>query len=397
MDDGHAVVGAVIAGGPGLRAVCAPAAGLAGAIVSDASPLETEIRRLISVTGPMPVAQYMALCLTHPQHGYYVTRDPLGAAGDFTTAPEISQMFGELLGLWAVSVWRMMGEPEKFRLIELGPGRGTMMRDALRVSHVVPEFRTAASVHFVEVSPVLEEEQRRHFEDQDVPVHWHKRLEDVPEDPTILLANEFIDALPVYQAVKEEDGWHERRVGLDALGNLALGLAPDAIPHFDRILPAKVRAAPVGSVYEWRQDLIALEIARRVRDNGAALVIDYGPGESDVGDTLQAVKDHTYARLLSAPGLADLTAHVDFQTFGRTAEALGVAVHGPVAQGEFLRRLGIAARADGLKANATQEQAAAIGAAMIRLTRGGRKDMGDLFKVIALSDPKLGALPGFEA
>ena len=364
--------------------------------MTDASPLEIEIRRLISAAGPLPVAQYMSLCLTHPKHGYYVTHDPIGEAGDFTTSPEISQMFGELLGLWAISVWRMMGKPENLRLVELGPGRGTMMRDALRVSHVVPEFRSAMSVNFVEISPALEKAQRRNLENQGVPVIWHRRLEDVPEGPTILLANEFVDALPVYQAVKQADGWHERVVGLDVGGNLALGLAPDIIPRFDMLLPQQVREAPIGSIHEWRQDRIALEMARRVRDNGAALVIDYGHSESGIGDTLQAVKDHSYTDILSSPGEVDLTAHVDFEMFGRAAEGLRVAVHGPVPQGEFLRRLGIEARAQALKANASAAQASDIDAAITRLTQGGRGEMGDMFKAMALADPKLGALPGFE-
>lgn len=363
--------------------------------MSEPSPLEKEIRRLIAVSGPMPIARYMSLCLTHPEHGYYITRDPFGAGGDFTTAPEVSQIFGELLGLWALSVWRILGEPEAVNLIELGPGRGTMMRDALRASKVLPKFRSALSVHLVEISPTLEQLQRSNLGDSGVPISWHRNLLDVPEGPAIILANEYVDALPVHQVVKQNDGWHERVIGLNANGDFALGLAPDPLPQFDRFMPRKIKDAPVGAVFEWRNDLHAFDIARRVRENGAALIVDYGHVESDVGETLQSVNEHAFADPLSAPGLADITAHVDFFIFGQAAESMGAAVQGPVTQGSFLRELGIEARAEALRRGANSEQAANIAAAVTRLTESGRTGMGDLFKVIAICDPKLGPLPGF--
>lgn len=365
--------------------------------MSEPSPLEKEIRRLIAVGGPMPIARYMSLCLTHPQYGYYVTRDPFGAGGDFTTAPEVSQIFGELLGLWALSVWRMLGEPEAIRLIELGPGRGTMMRDALRAAKVLPAFRQALSVHMVEISPTLEQVQRSTLADTEVPLSWHRHLLDVPEGPCIILGNEYLDALPVHQVVKQSDGWHERVIGLNANGEFALGLAPDPLPQFDRFMPRKIKEAPLGSIFEWRNDIDAFDIARRVRENGTALFIDYGHVESDVGETLQSVNEHAFSDPLSAPGLADITAHVDFFIFGQAAESMGAAVRGPVTQAKFLRELGIDARAEALRRNATAEQAAAITSAVARLTESGRTGMGDLFKVIAICDPKLGPLPGFPA
>jgi SAM-dependent MidA family methyltransferase len=365
--------------------------------MSEPSPLEKEIRRLIAVGGPMPVARYMSLCLTHPQYGYYVTRDPFGAGGDFTTAPEVSQIFGELIGLWALSVWRMLGEPESIKLVELGPGRGTMMRDALRAAKVLPKFRQALSVHMVEISPTLEQVQRSTLADTEVPLSWHRHLLDVPEGPCIILGNEYLDALPVHQVVKQNDGWHERVIGLNANGDFALGLAPDPLPQFDRFLPKRIKEAPVGSIFEWRNDIDAFDIARRVRENGAALFIDYGHVESDIGETLQSVNEHAFADPLSAPGLADITAHVDFFIFGQAAESIGAAVQGPVTQAKFLRELGIDARAEALRRNATAEQAAAITSAVARLTESGRTGMGDLFKVIAICDPKLGPLPGFPA
>lgn len=362
-----------------------------------ASPLEQEIRRLIAAAGPMPVAQYVSLCLTHPKYGYYVTRDPFGAGGDFVTAPEVSQMFGELVGLWAAAVWKMMGAPENVRLVELGPGRGTMMRDALRAMNVAPAFRKAIVVHFVEVSPTLEKAQRETLAKAGALFHWHHDLSEVPAGPVIILANEFVDALPVHQMIKHSDGWHERVVALNAAGNLVLGSSAHPVPNFERVLPKNVRAAPVGSIYEWRSDNVAFEIGRRVRDNGAALVIDYGHSHSDVGDTLQAIGQHAFADALAAPGSVDITAHVDFEAFGSAAESMGAAVHGPIDQRDFLLRLGIQARADALKAAASPEKKAEIDAAIERLTQAGRTGMGRLFKAIGLADPKLGPLPAFES
>jgi SAM-dependent MidA family methyltransferase len=324
-------------------------------------------------------------------------QDPLGVAGDFTTAPEISQMFGEIAGLWAAQVYKMMGSPNGVRLIELGPGRGTMMVDALRAAKAAPAFRRAISVHLVEVSPVLERTQRRTLGGLDVPIVWHAALSDVPEGPIIGLANEFFDALPVHQAIKRPDGWHERVVEIDDDGKLVFGLAYDALPHFDKVLPQNVRDAPVGSVYEWRADATVLELGRRVaREGGAALIVDYGQARAYVGDTLQAVRSHSFSDPLAAPGMADLTAHVDFQAIGDAAESMGAAVHGPVTQGAFLRRLGIDARMAALRNTAPKDKLADIEAAHARLIGGGPAGMGELFKVMALADRKLAPLPGLE-
>ena len=227
--------------------------------VDDFTPLETEIRRLITIAGPMPVSEFMALCLSHPQHGYYRTRDPLGSAGDFTTSPEISQMFGELIGLWVASVWHLMGSPEHLRLVELGPGRGTMMTDALRAARVVPDFRKAVAIHLVETSPTLQSRQQQTLARADVSVRWHQTLSEVPDGPTVILANEFFDALPISQAVKQADGWHERIVDVDQVGNLAFGVAREPMRFFEQTLPPKVRAAEIGAIFEWRSDHIVLE------------------------------------------------------------------------------------------------------------------------------------------
>jgi NADH dehydrogenase [ubiquinone] 1 alpha subcomplex assembly factor 7 len=358
--------------------------------------LEVEIRRRIQAAGPMPVAQYMTLCLTDPKHGYYMKRDPLGAAGDFTTAPEITQMFGELIGLWACSVWRQMGAPENLRLIELGPGRGSMMLDALRAVQIVPAFRQAVVVHFVEMSPLLEQRQRQALAGAGVTVEWHKTLEDVPPGATIILANEFFDSLPIHQVVLCADGWHERVVRIGNDDRLQFAHARDPMPLFEQMLPDNVKQTQIGDVFEWRADQIALELGRRVeRSKGAALVIDYGHARSAVGDTLQAVRSHDFTDPLAAPGLVDLTAHVDFQALAQAAESMGARAQGPVEQGVFLRRLGIGNRADTLKRAAPPKTAAEIDAALLRLTSEERTGMGRMFKAIGFAHPGLGPLPGF--
>ena len=298
----------------------------------------------------MPVRQFMALCLSHPQHGYYMTRDPLGRAGDFVTAPEVSQIFGELIGLWAASVWQLMGAPENVRLVELGPGRGTMMLDAIRAAHVVPAFRAALVVHLIEISPALRRRQEETLKALDVPILWHDAFDQVPDGPVIILANEFFDALPVHQAVKQINGWYERMVAIDGQGNFAFTIADEQIPLFEQLLPRNVRDAPLGALFEWRPDNLAFEIGRRVmHQGGAALVIDYGHTVSAPGETLQAVGRHGFADPLGTPGMVDLTAHVDFQALALAAEGMGVRVHGPLDQAGFLRNMGIERRGAALR------------------------------------------------
>ena len=356
------------------------------------SPLETEIRRRIAARGPISVAEYMALCLAHPQHGYYTTRDPFGVRGDFITAPEVSQMFGELIGLWMASVWREMGAPRPVHVVELGPGRGTLMADALRAMKTVPGLREALIVHLVEISPVLRAKQEQALETAGVPVLWHAALDEIAEGPALIVANEFFDALPVHQAVKDADAWHERRVGVDAAGKLQFVLTTEPLAD----LPVVLRTAPNGAIAEWRDPQTARALGQRVAQCGAALVIDYGHARSGVGDTLQAMRAHAYAGPLDAPGELDLTAHVDFERLMQDARDGGAVAYGPIEQGEFLRRLGIAQRAAKLKANAPPAVADGIDAALARLTGRGPKDMGALFKVVALAQGSLGVPPGFE-
>jgi SAM-dependent MidA family methyltransferase len=360
------------------------------------SPLENEIRRLIGVAGPMPLADYMQLCLTHPQYGYYIDRDPFGAGGDFVTSPEISQMFGELIGLWMASVWQQMGAPENVRIIELGPGRGTLMQDALRAAKVVQAFRSAIVVHLVEISPALQQIQQRRLEQLGVPVLWHTALEEVPRGPSIVVANEFIDALPIHQAVKKPDGWHERVVDIAPDGNLFIGEAREPLPFFETSMPRALRAAPLDSIYEWRADTMALELGRRMRSDGAALIIDYGHAHFGLGDTLQAVAGHAFTDPLRTPGMADLTAHVDFEAVAQCAESIGARIHGPIRQRDLFLRLGIEHRAAALKAAAPRDKAVEIEIALSRLIADGARGMGELFKAMAIAAPELGPLPGFE-
>jgi NADH dehydrogenase [ubiquinone] 1 alpha subcomplex assembly factor 7 len=361
------------------------------------TPLEDEIRRRIALAGPMPVRQYMDLCLNHPVHGYYTTHDPLGRDGDFITAPEVSQVFGELLGLWAASTWHQMGQPENVRLVELGPGRGTMMLDALRAAHVVPAFRSAIVVHMVEISPALQQRQQQAMATLDVPVLWHRTFDEVPDGPVIVLANELFDALPVNQAIKQFNGWYERVIEVDADGKLAFGIANDVIPLFEQLVPITMRDAPIGAIYEWRADNLPLALSRRlVHQGGAALIIDYGHINSAPGDTLQAVGGHAFVNPLESAGQVDLTAHVDFQAFALAAESMGAHVTGPIEQAKFLRNLGIEKRAATLRSLALPEKAVEIDGAIKRLLGEGRTEMGSLFKVIGIAQPALGKLPGFE-
>src|SRR5439155_2791808 len=300
---------------------------------------------------------------------------PLGREGDFITAPEVSQMFGELLGLWTASVWKAIGSPPVLRLVELGPGRGTMMADALRALRVLPPLFQSLSIHMVEINPVLRDKQKATLSGAS-NIDWHDTIDDIPEGPAVILANEYFDVLPIHQAVRRETGWHERVVDLDDSGKLIFGAAPEPVPRFEVLLPPLVRAAPVGAVFEWRPDAEIMKIATRVRDqDGAALIIDYGHLRSDAGETFQAIARHSFADPLKAPGQADVTAHVDFQALARAAEDLGARVHGPVTQGEFLKRLGIETRAVTLMAKATHEVSEDISAALKRLTDSGRGGM----------------------
>jgi NADH dehydrogenase [ubiquinone] 1 alpha subcomplex assembly factor 7 len=337
------------------------------------TPLEKLLRQTIELEGPMGLDRYMALCLGHPQHGYYMTRDPFGEAGDFVTAPEISQMFGELIGIWCATQWQAMGSPPDFNLIELGPGRGSLMVDALRAGKVMPGFVPAAHVHLVETSPVLRQMQK---EKLGTLVQWHDALGAVPRGPAIIIANEFFDAIPIRQFEWRQGHCFERCVGFGEDG-LAIGLAPM------KGMPA-IEATGDNLVTEesGERNAIAAEIgARLMAAPGSALIIDYGYVRSVPGDTLQAVRQHRFVDILDRPGEADLTAHVDFEGLAKALVAGGACVHGPVNQGAFLQAMGIdeRARALGAKAGAAAEEA--------RERLAGETQMGNLFKVLAATSP----------
>ena len=341
------------------------------------SALADILRRQIAQSGPLTIAEYMALCLQHPRHGYYITRDPFGSAGDFTTAPEISQMFGELVGLALAQIWLDQGGGPMV-LAEAGPGRGTLMADILRATARVPGFHAAMDVHLVETSPVLRARQREALGGRHVT--WHDAVADLPEGPMLFIANEFFDALPIRQFLRLSKGWAERCVGLDA-GRLAFGLLP---PGPQPVLDALFADLPEGHLVEWcpAASPIMEEIAARVARGGAALILDYGAADG-TGDTLQALRAQTPVDPLATPGEADLTAHVNFGHLARAA-ALPFALED---QGAFLELLGITARARQLASGNP-----GIAAAHRRLTHPS--EMGTLFKVLGLT-ARPGALPGF--
>jgi NADH dehydrogenase [ubiquinone] 1 alpha subcomplex assembly factor 7 len=359
------------------------------------------LRRRIERQGPITVADYMAAALGHPKYGYYMAKDPFGVRGDFITAPEISQMFGELIGLWCVICWRRMEQPNEVHLVELGPGRGTLMGDALRAARAVPEFLEAIRLHLVETSPALRSRQGERL--GDYAPSWHARLDSVPDGPLILIANEFFDALPVRQFERTGKGWVERLVHLDPVSGefrftLATGAADIEASQPGPLVDTPRQAVPVGAIGEVSPEgqALATEIGGRLaRSGGVALIVDYGHAESAPGETLQAVKGHKYHDVLADPGAADLTAHVDFAALAAAGARAGAATFGPVSQGEFLRRLGIDARTEALLESASVEQARDVRSGLRRLV--GSSEMGVLFKALCLAHPGQPAPPGFEA
>jgi len=358
------------------------------------TPLAEIIAQRIRLQGPITIAEYMALALGHPEHGYYRRADPLGKAGDFTTAPEISQMFGELIGLWCAEIWRLMDSPEQFNLVELGPGRGTLMADALRAAKVLPGFNDAASIHMVETSPALRERQEVALAGSR-PVTWHDDFGGVPAGPMILISNEFFDALPIHQFERTADGWRERQVTLDGDG-FAFTLSTNRSPA-EVLIPEILRmSAPARAVIEVSPASVSTmtAIAQQLEeDGGAAIIIDYGHTAPGAGETLQAVRRHAFHNVLSDPGSADLTAHVDFAALAAAGHP-HAAIHGPVTQREFLKSLGIELRAGQLRQRATEAQARDIDTALHRLIDPA--EMGTLFKVLVACDRGLAAPPGLE-
>ncbi len=386
------------------------------------TPLGQKLAARIAADGPITLHDYMEACLYDPAHGYYKKRDPLGRGGDFITAPEISQVFGELIGLWAGETWRLMGQPGGVRLIELGPGRGTLMADALRALRVLPAFLQCATVHLVETSVPLRAAQEAALAGASCPVRWHERIEDVPAGAGIVIANEFFDCLPVRQFVFDEAAqlWRERMVAFrDGGFELELGEVPPhsvSLPE-GREDPGILAAdnsrvpSPLGEKDRMRGDFPTIEdgaivetrpgtagvlrsFAARAADAPlAALIIDYGYLQPASGDTVQAVRQHRFAGLFEAPGEADLTAHVDFSDLVQRAKELNLAASGPMPMGEWLLRLGLEARMHQLLRRASAEEAMELRSRVSRLVDPAQ--MGALFKAVVLTGGVPGPLPPF--
>ncbi len=362
-----------------------------------ADSLTERLANRIAGTGPVTVADYMASALTDPDFGYYTLArpdggEPLGAAGDFTTAPEISQLFGEMIGAWLIDCWRQAGSPDPVNLVELGPGRGTLMADIMRVARHVPEWRSALRLHLVELGPSLRRRQAETL--AGFAPHWHDTLSDVPDGPVMLVANEFLDALPIRQLVFWDGKWRERLVGWSRDAGFHFTLSPGPSPL--SLLAPRTLQPTQGAVFEISPAAIAVtaEISRRVvSQGGAALLIDYGKAESGLGESLQAVRRHAMVPALATPGEADLTAHVDFAAVARIARESGASVSGPTPQAAFLEALGIGLRTNRLKRGLTGHGARDLDQAVHRLTHADA--MGTLFKAVALTAPGV-APAGFD-
>ena len=350
------------------------------------------LRREIALTGPMTVADYVTRCLHDPQDGYYAARPNLGARGDFITAPLVSQMFGELIGLWAVEVWTRLGAPDRFQLVEVGPGDGALMDDALRAARLAPGFLAACDLVLIEPSAPLREAQLRRLSEHDRPPRWVKSLHDIDTDaPIILIANEVLDCLPARQFLRTDTGWAERRVGLDDDDALTFGLTA---PSAGFIKPA-FNMEP-GQIFEISEQQAAFgrDLGALIGEaSGAALLIDYGRDRPGPGDTLQALKRHEKVDPLSTPGEADLTQWADFPVVLEAAVRSGADVTGCRGQGDILRTLGVETRAQRLM-QSRPDAAPVIERQLHRLTAPDQ--MGDLFKAACVFAPKSLSIPGFE-
>ena len=357
--------------------------------------LAVRLKERVAREGPVTVADYMEACLADKDAGYYPSRQPIGADGDFITAPEVSQIFGELIGLWAVAVWQSMGDPKPVVVAELGPGRGTLTADALRAWRSVPRFLESVQVAMVETSPVLRDVQQTALHGAEAPILWCDQLAEVPKGPVIVIANEFVDALPVRQLVWRDGAWRERCVSISSSGGFAF-CEGRAVPNENLKDAAHALNVPDGSILEIRPAGNALisGLAARAREAPlAVLILDYGHEETACGDTLQAVSRHSFVDPLQAPGDVDLTAHVDFAALKDSAIAHGLTAYGPMPQGEFLLRLGLEARRDALCKTATPGQQQEIVSGTNRLT--DPSGMGLLFKVLALTRAGLAPPPPF--
>ena len=347
--------------------------------------------------GPIGVDRFWDLALFHPDHGTYTGRDPIGRGGDFVTAPEVSQMFGELIGAWVATVWERLGRPSPFVLAELGPGRGTLIADVLRtLLDVAPRCMRAAQVRLVEVSDRLAAVQQTRLERYDLPNRRLKSLGEAEPHPTILLANELFDAVAIRQFVFDGTDWRERRVGLGDDGTLRFVPGKTAGGLGAAVERAALGAPEPGATLELSpaREALAADIAGRLAaEGGAALMIDYGHVHTGYGDTLQAIRGHAYADVLAEPGLADVTSHVDFQRLALPFRAAGLKVSQVTTQADFLLRLGLLARAGSLGARLDEAGREGIRRDVQRLAGAGKGEMGELFKVLAAASVPLDLPP----
>lgn len=358
--------------------------------------LSRRLRQRIRDHGPVSTGVFISEALFDPREGFYATKDPIGAGEDFITAPEVSQIFGELAGLWLAQAWQALGAPDPVQLIELGPGRGTMMKDILRAARAVPGFVGALNVSLIEISPALITVQAQTLDQAPCPVHWRASLTQAPKGPALMIGNEFLDCLPVRQFVRQSGHWHERLVGCDQEGGFCFVLDPAPAPAAAlSLIPPALRDAEEGALVEVRPAIAALmdELAARfAAAPGMALFIDYGPQKSETGDSLQAIRAHQKVDPLAAPGSADLTTHVDFAELARAARNAGLQVAGPAPQGLWLKSLGLEYRAaDLMRKHPGQKRK--LARQVHRLA--GESEMGTLFKVIAVYPQGVPAPEGF--
>ncbi len=359
------------------------------------TPLARRIKSMIRLNGPLSVTDFFSLCLADPEHGYYKSREPFGRSGDFITAPEVSQLFGEMIGVFVVHAWQRHGAPAEARLVEIGPGRGTMMSDILRViRRIAPPLYETMQIHLVETSPRLTAIQKETLSGHSGKLTWHESFDAVPNGFLLLVANELFDAIPIRQFVRTPQGFRERVVSVDADDNLVFSVGIAGIDP--ALLPPLPERQPIGTIVEIspaREAVMTAICQRLTTYGGTALAIDYGHLVSAYGDTLQAMRHHAFDPVLAHPGEADLTSHVDFESLVKTAEANGVHVNGSLRQGDFLYGLGLKERASALAAKADPDQTLAIAEAVNRLAGEGAGKMGELFKVIAVSSPALHLMP----
>ncbi len=338
---------------------------------------------LIKHQGDLPISEYMRLCLYHPTYGYYNQPEPIGRSGDFITAPEVSQMFGEIIGLWAANIWHNMGNPSRLYLVELGGGYGTLMADMLRAQNIVKDMHKALEVHMIETSPSLSALQKEKLESlgYDIPLYWHKDIKNIPTDaPILFIGNEFFDALPVHHIQKKNESWYERCIGLDIANDFIFTLSEESLsPPATHPL---IDEATEDNILEFSTDALAImgQIAERIKkQKGACLFADYGYAYPHFGETLQAVKKHEFVDIFHDIGQADITAHVDFGALAQTAFCHDIKILPLLSQAAFLNILGIKERSEALKNNVSTEICEAIDSQLHRLT--DEKQMGNLFKI----------------